>query len=208
MRRMQIIKALVPAILLSPGWLLADTSLPQPVKTSQREFSIPYDLDDWDTAGEKPAAVQLHLSEDHGVNWRVYSKAPPTSGAFDFRAPQLGEYWFAVRTIGAGGKLWPDGDLKAGATRGCRAAACGAGSEGRLSGQPHAAGNSGANGQFALVRTGLRRAGARRSRHHRRSSCGGPATAGSPGTCSAWTTTMPAPCWSRSTAKGCMASGW
>ncbi|HEY5312577.1 MAG TPA: hypothetical protein VIK18_08655 [Pirellulales bacterium] len=104
MRRMLIIAA----ILLAPGWLLADTSLPEAVKTSQREFSIPYDLDAWDPGGEKPVAVQLHLSEDHGVNWRVYSKAPAESGAFDFRAPQLGEYWFAVRTVDSNGKLWPD----------------------------------------------------------------------------------------------------
>ncbi|HEX3658793.1 MAG TPA: hypothetical protein VHV55_23575 [Pirellulales bacterium] len=108
MRRMQIIVATLPVILLAPGWLSADTSLPEAVKTSQREFSIPYDLDDWDPTGEKPVAVQLHLSEDHGVNWRVYSKAPAESGAFDFRAPQLGEYWFAVRTVDRNGKLWPD----------------------------------------------------------------------------------------------------
>lgn len=112
MRLMQFISVVVPALLLAPSGLSADTALPEPVKTSQREFSIPYDLDDWDVAGEKPVAVQLHLSEDHGVNWRVYSKAPATAGSFNFRAPQLGEYWFAIRTVGRGGKLWPDSELK------------------------------------------------------------------------------------------------
>jgi hypothetical protein len=108
MRCLQIMMASLPAMLLGPGWLWADTSLPDAVKTSQREFSIPYDLDAWDPGGEKPVAVQLHMSEDHGVNWRVYSKAPAESGAFDFRAPQLGEYWFAVRTVDGNGKLWPE----------------------------------------------------------------------------------------------------
>jgi hypothetical protein len=90
-----------------PAAAAADAPLPEIVKTSQREFCVPFDLD-LDTAGPQPREVQLHVSEDRGQTWKLCSTVKPDRHSFQFIAPQEGEYWFAVRTVDPHGKCWPD----------------------------------------------------------------------------------------------------
>ena len=51
--------------------------------------------------------MELHVSEDGGKTWHVCATALPNEAQFNFHAPQEGEYWFAVKTVDATGKLWP-----------------------------------------------------------------------------------------------------
>ncbi len=57
---------------------------------------------------ERNREVQLFVSEDGGRSWNVAATARPDEMQFSFHAPQDGEYWFAVKTLDAAGKLWPD----------------------------------------------------------------------------------------------------
>lgn len=64
--------------------------------TRQRDFGIPFKL----TANNAAAAeVHLYVSSDQGRDWKLYQRLNANSKAFQFRAPNDGEYWFSVRTV-------------------------------------------------------------------------------------------------------------
>src|SRR5271163_3874504 len=75
--------------------LAANPALPPAIRTMQRSFTVPFQLDPLDPAGSEPREVQLHVSEDGGKTWIVCGTARPDDTEFHFRAPQEGEYWFS-----------------------------------------------------------------------------------------------------------------
>jgi hypothetical protein len=96
-------RAQAPA--LSPP--AATAALPEPIHWTQDVFLIPYQ---WSPGAYVTAqSVRLLISQDRGATWHVISEAKPHVKAFNYRAPGDGEYWFAVRTIDAQGRAWPQG---------------------------------------------------------------------------------------------------
>jgi hypothetical protein len=79
-----------------------------PIYHKNRAFRIPFNID----AEDRPRIrqVQLWVSEDRGYTWEMNSERSPNQATFTFRAPRDGEYWFAVRTLGTNGKLYPAND--------------------------------------------------------------------------------------------------
>lgn len=73
-----------------------------------RNFRVPFNVDPEDRPRIKE--VQLWVSEDSGYNWNRVSGTTPDRPIFSFRAARDGEYWFAVRTLDAKGKLFPGKD--------------------------------------------------------------------------------------------------
>ena len=69
----------------------------------QNVFSIPFQVHTAPGSPQAPAEVQLYLSQDQGQSWRLAKRVEPQAGKFTFRAPSDGEYWFAMRTVGANG---------------------------------------------------------------------------------------------------------
>ncbi|MBS0208673.1 MAG: hypothetical protein JSS27_06925 [Planctomycetes bacterium] len=56
-----------------------------------------------------PTEVQLDVSEDRGATWRFVERARADARRFIFQAPHDGEFWFAVRSLDAQGRLHPEG---------------------------------------------------------------------------------------------------
>jgi hypothetical protein len=110
------------ALLLILGCLLLSTSKTQvsaasptlrqqqnsiaSVTTRQTRFAIPFQVR---TAADKAAAIeiQLHVSQDHGATWTLFTRQHPTAGSFQFQAKADGQYWFAVRTLARDGSIFP-----------------------------------------------------------------------------------------------------
>ncbi|HXT59521.1 MAG TPA: hypothetical protein VN699_12850 [Pirellulales bacterium] len=100
------------------GWVAAASAAPPAAKqgppprkvevqyVEYADLAVPFTF-----AEEKEQAVevQLHVSEDHGANWKMARKAAPQARRFEFRAPKDGEYWFMCRTKYASGKFLPAG---------------------------------------------------------------------------------------------------
>jgi hypothetical protein len=84
-----------------------------PIYTRQSVFAIPFTIDPPQSPTGRPVAVQLHVSEDGGVNWRVYEQVDPSASKFTFRAAHDGDYQFMVRTLDASGRTQPEGPAKA-----------------------------------------------------------------------------------------------
>ena len=74
-----------------------------PIPWRQQVFSIPFQVTRPTGRPDSPTEVQLYLSLDQGKTWRLAQKVPPQQGKFTFRAHADGEYWFAMRTLGANG---------------------------------------------------------------------------------------------------------
>jgi hypothetical protein len=102
------------------GWALwlvlfagADLSIAdaagQPVVTNKLRFRIPYRFDQAALQRLQARELQLFVSMDRGQSWAVRQTIGVQSGRFDFEAPADGEYWFAVKTLDAAGKLHPSG---------------------------------------------------------------------------------------------------
>lgn len=70
-------------------------------------FDIPFQLGE-SIPGQEPVEVQLHVSDDRGVTWKLASKVDPKAGRFSYRAPHDGEFWFLVRTLNRQGRLLPE----------------------------------------------------------------------------------------------------
>lgn len=70
---------------------------PHRIVKNLRDFMIPFDLA---TNAQQVREVHLHVSVDRGQHWQLHQRQSPTNKSFAFRAPQDGEYWFAVRTTG------------------------------------------------------------------------------------------------------------
>ena len=75
----------------------ADQESPKPIVTRQSAFGVPFSINP--DAGPI-REVQLHVSNNRGVSWSLYSRQLPTAREFPFRASADGEYWFAVKTVG------------------------------------------------------------------------------------------------------------
>jgi hypothetical protein len=92
------------ASLLWPAGAIAQT--PQPVVWGEEAFVIPYQ---WSSAADpaRTRAVELYASTDRGRTWQKISEAQPSVRYFTYRAPQDGEYSFAIRTIDTAGNAWP-----------------------------------------------------------------------------------------------------
>lgn len=80
-----------------------------PVKViyhNSRAFRIPFNIEPEERARIKD--VLLCVSEDQGATWKaLVSRATPDKRALAFRAPQDGEYWFAVQTLDNEGRVYP-----------------------------------------------------------------------------------------------------
>jgi hypothetical protein len=72
---------------------------PRTIHTNQQLFNIPFRISPVADAAEAPVEVQLHLSDDGGQSWRLFSKVSPQDRHFTFHAPKDGEYCFMVRTL-------------------------------------------------------------------------------------------------------------
>lgn len=83
-------------------------TLPKPVATRQRQFTIPFRIDPPRVPIQDPLEVQLHASTDQGKTWKLQARVPPQAAQFAVRVPSDGEYWFLVRTLDRGGRLRPD----------------------------------------------------------------------------------------------------
>ncbi|MFM8497547.1 MAG: hypothetical protein ACKOEM_18800, partial [Planctomycetia bacterium] len=80
------------------------SALPDPVRTKQRVFSIPFRVPAAKDADAAPQRVVLNVSSDLGVTWSQAGEAAPNAGAFTYRAAADGEYWFQLRAIDAQGR--------------------------------------------------------------------------------------------------------
>jgi hypothetical protein len=89
--------------------------LPAPITTRQTVFSIPYTVPSVQPQ-QQPSEVRLLASADRGATWQVTDRMDlrlqqfPYKGAFNFRAPADGEYWFAIRTVDGLGQMAADKD--------------------------------------------------------------------------------------------------
>ncbi len=95
--------------LLAPG-LAASGADPAPsvkvIYHNSRAFRIPFNIEPEERARIKE--VLLCVSEDQGQTWKpVVSRTTPDKRALAYRAPQDGEFWFAVQTLDTEGKLYP-----------------------------------------------------------------------------------------------------
>ena len=81
------------------------------VTTRQTRFAIPFQVR---TAADKAAAIeiQLHVSQDQGATWTLFSRQHPTAGSFQFQAKADGQHWFAVRTLTRDGSIFPAETLR------------------------------------------------------------------------------------------------
>ncbi len=97
------------ALALSVGAPLAradDTLPPTPrIYHKANKFKIPFNVAPSDRA--RLREVHLWFSPDRGGTWDVAERATPDRTFFLFQAPNDGEYWFAVRTKDASGRLYP-----------------------------------------------------------------------------------------------------
>lgn len=80
----------------------------QPIHTNHTRFRVNFDLPAV-AAKDEPRQVELHVSPDQGVTWRVAGAAKPSEHGIVFAAPTDGEYWFMPRTKYASGKYLPQG---------------------------------------------------------------------------------------------------
>lgn len=85
----------------------------EPIATSTRQqaFTIPFRIEQSATPSAQPVEVQLHVSTDQGGTWALSSRVRPEKGAFVFRAPHDGEYWYSIRTVDSQGVARPEAPL-------------------------------------------------------------------------------------------------
>ncbi|MEX0676745.1 MAG: hypothetical protein WD063_06690 [Pirellulales bacterium] len=79
--------------------------------TRQNAFTIPFRIEPPQTPAAGPVEVQLHVSTDQGATWAPSSRVRPEKGAFVFRAPHDGEYWYSIRTVDGAGITRPETPL-------------------------------------------------------------------------------------------------
>lgn len=77
------------------------------VFTKQPRFRIPYHSEPAELQRLGAREIQLYVSTDRGLTWKLAQAVPPTAGRFGYEAPSDGEYWFAVRTLDGLGRLHP-----------------------------------------------------------------------------------------------------
>jgi hypothetical protein len=114
MRRVTIcfagIVGLLAAQILAPQSACAADPSTAAVFTNKIRFRIPFRYDPAEMQRLQAREVQLYVSTDRGLRWRMVDRAEPRADHFDFLAPADGEYWFAVRTLDAFNRLHPAGN--------------------------------------------------------------------------------------------------
>lgn len=89
--------------------LAAEGGLSPAIVTGQASFTIPYDMPAPSADAPPPVEVQLHVSTDLGVTWRLAQRQDPAVGQFEFTPTADGEHWFSIRGIDAAGQAHPAG---------------------------------------------------------------------------------------------------
>ncbi len=103
------IAALLSTALLNSSVATAQQSAP--IFTNQPGFSIPYRFDQTEMRRLRAKEIRLFLSRNGGADWQHVQTVAPDAGRFKFKAPNDGEYWFAVRTLDGTNQLHPDGNV-------------------------------------------------------------------------------------------------
>lgn len=108
-----LVRAVVPALVLGLG-LTATAGrraraqeaarLPDPVRSTQTSFAIPFQVAPAKQEDLAAARVILQVSRDMGATWEQAGEAPPTATSIPFRAAADGEYWFRLRAIDVKGR--------------------------------------------------------------------------------------------------------
>ncbi|MBT4868133.1 MAG: hypothetical protein HON53_23765 [Planctomycetaceae bacterium] len=99
------------AMILAAAQAQAAPESPAPIHTSKTQFRIPYRYDAGEMRKLDAQEIRLFVSMDRGTNWQHVQTVAPATGRFDFVAKGDGEYWFSVRTVDGGGRLFPRGEL-------------------------------------------------------------------------------------------------
>lgn len=84
---------------------------PGAIFTNQPSFRIPYRFDPAEMRRLRAKEIRLFLSRNGGLEWQHVQTVAPEAGRFDFKAPNDGEYWFAVRTLDGANQLHPDANV-------------------------------------------------------------------------------------------------
>jgi hypothetical protein len=102
------------ALALLPGLALLATAVqgqapagaqgPKKVYTQKTNFKLPIRIDDKDRANIQE--VRLYVKMGAFGQWQPIS-IPPSQSAFNYQAPQDGEYWFSVATLDRMGRQTP-----------------------------------------------------------------------------------------------------
>ena len=78
------------------------------IYTGKSEFGIPFRVDSVARKQQNSQEVRLYVSSDQGELWKLHASIPIDNGPFTWESKSDGEYWFAVRTVDARGKLHPN----------------------------------------------------------------------------------------------------
>ena len=73
--------------------------LPELVRTTQRQFAIPFRLPKPATPDAKVQQVEMSVSTDFGLTWTPAGSTSPPHSSIPFEANTDGEYWFRIRAI-------------------------------------------------------------------------------------------------------------
>ncbi|AGA30470.1 hypothetical protein [Singulisphaera acidiphila] len=77
---------------------------------TSRSFRVPFQIDPAERARRRE--LQLWSSDDQGRHWKQQGATTPDRPAFNFNVAQDGEYWLAVRSVDAQGRLFPADDAR------------------------------------------------------------------------------------------------
>ncbi|MGH7127730.1 MAG: hypothetical protein ACREIV_04115 [Planctomycetaceae bacterium] len=108
---MKTVRGLALAILAV--WTGGTAAAAEAVYSSKTRFRIPYHSDTAEMQRMGAREIRLYLSPDRGRTWQHVQSVLPQAGRFHFEAAGDGEHWFAVRTLGQGGRLFPPGPITA-----------------------------------------------------------------------------------------------
>ncbi|MFM7074831.1 MAG: hypothetical protein ACKO3G_02035 [Planctomycetaceae bacterium] len=78
--------------------------LPDPVRSTQTVFGIPFQVAPSKQPDLAAARIILQVSRDMGASWEAAGEAPPTATSITFRASTDGEYWFRLRAVDVKGR--------------------------------------------------------------------------------------------------------
>jgi RNA polymerase sigma factor (sigma-70 family) len=90
-----------------------DQGRERPVPTGNRdiaysrslEFQIPFQVDQ---SAHRLVELRLFVSADQGKTYRLVSRATPDQKTFAFRSANDGVFWFAVQSVDANGRTFPE----------------------------------------------------------------------------------------------------
>lgn len=98
----------VAVLLAAGGRLPAQTDgvprLPDPVRTSQTTFAIPFKVAPSRQDDQAATKVLLQASTDLGGTWQAAGEAAPGAGSIVYRAAADGEIWFRLRAVDTKGR--------------------------------------------------------------------------------------------------------